>query len=81
MGDQPKVSQAKAVVCRPQVGFEGMHGLRLNREAEPILFKIAHPEPVSLSLEALPPIRSAIGLPGQSWKGPAFLSSLVRVPK
>lgn len=55
MGDQPKVSQAKAVVCRPQVGFEGMHGLRLNREAEPILFKIAHPEPVSLSLEALPP--------------------------
>ena len=57
---QAVASQGYRLSSRPEVGLEGMHGFRLNREAEPILFKIAHPEPVPLSLEA-PRIRSASG--------------------
>ena|SRR5271166_3755093 len=45
------------------VAFAGMHGLRLNRKAEPILFKIAHLEPVPLSLEALPPFARQVVFP------------------
>jgi hypothetical protein len=56
--DQAKLSRAKAIVSRLQRALQGAYDLRLKRVAEPILFKIAHSEPVPLSLASCqrPPV-------------------------
>jgi hypothetical protein len=68
----------------PKVGmFEGAHGIRLEREAKPILFKIAQ----AAVTGGLAPIHSPSSLPGRivAWTGfPVFvgpISSLINSPK